>query len=124
MLFFALKMEYTQKEPLLVTFVYDNQEIINHCNTHLQYIIPYQNKTVKLEYDVTEQIYCTTSKYKLKLSYHWVKCHQDDNNTPTEELSIVAQLNVERDRLAGEFQRDHGKFRPLVFYYQVVWLCC
>ena len=70
-------------------FVSDNQELINCYNTHLQYIIPYPNETVKSEYDVTEQIYCTASKYKLKLSYHWVKGHQDDN-TPTEELSIEA----------------------------------
>ena len=49
----------------------------------------------------------------MKSSYHWVKVHQDDN-TPTNELSIVAQLNVEADRLAGDLQRDHGKFRPLI----------
>ena len=100
--FFALTMENTLKEPLLVTFVSDNQELINRCNAHLQYIIPYPNDTVKLEYNVMEQIYCTASNYKLKPSYHWVKGHQDDN-TPTEELSIVAQLNVEADSLAGEF---------------------
>ena len=111
--FFALIMEYTQNKPLLLTFVSNNQELINCCNAHLQYIIPYPNETVKLEYNVMEQIYCTPSKYKLKPSYHWVKGHQDDN-TSTEELPIVAQLNVEADRLAGEFQRDHGKFRPLV----------
>ena len=33
---------------------------------------------------------------------------------PTKELSIAAQLNVEADRLAGDFQQDHGKFRPIV----------
>ena len=48
-----------------------------------------------------------------KLWYYWVKGHQDDN-TPTEELSIVAQLNVEVDILTGEFQKYHGEFRPLI----------
>ena len=111
--FFALMVEYTKSGLLMVTFVSDNQELINRCDAHLQYIIPYLNKTVKSEYDVTEQMYCTALIYNLKPSYHWVKGHQDDN-TSTEELSIVAQLNVEADRLAGEFQKDHGKFRPLV----------
>ena len=100
--FFALIMKYTQKESLSITFISNNPELINCCNTHLQYIIPYLNETIKSEYDITEQIYCTASKYKLKLSYHWVKGHQDDN-TLTKELSIMAQLNVEADRLEGEF---------------------
>ena len=111
--FFALIKEYTGKELSSITFVSDNQELINRYNAHLQYIIPYPNETIKSEYNVTEQIYITASKYELKSSYHWVKGHQDDN-TPTQELSIVAQLNVDSNRLAGDFQQDHGKFRPLV----------
>ena len=67
---FALITEYTKNEPLTVSFVSKNQELINHCDTHLQYKIPYLNQTVKLEYNVTEQIYCTASKCNLKLSYH------------------------------------------------------
>ena len=111
--FFALISKYTKNEPLMVMFVSDNQELINRCDAHLQYKIPFPNETVKSEYDVTEQIYITASKYKLKPSYHWVKGHQDDN-APTNELSIVAQLNVEADRLAGDFQQDYGKFRSLL----------
>jgi len=110
---FALIKEYTGRNLSSITFVSDNQELINRCNAHLQYVIPYPNETVKSEFDVTEQIYITASKYKLKPSYHWVKGHQDDN-APTNELSIMAQLNVEADRLAGDFQRDHGKFRPII----------
>ena len=107
--FFALITKNMKNEPLTVTFVSNNQELINCCDAHLQYKIPFLSKTVKLEYNVTEQIYCTVLKYNLKPSYHWVKGHQDDN-TPTKELSIVAQLNVEADRLAGEFQKHHGNF--------------
>ena len=106
--FFTLIKEYTKKDLSSITFVSDNQELINRCNAHLQYIIPYPNETIKSEYDVTEQIYITASKCELKSSYHWVKGHQYDN-TPTQGLSIVAQLNVEANRLAGDFQRDHGK---------------
>ena len=73
--FFALISKYTKNEPLTVTFVSDNQELINRCDSHLQYKIPFPNKTIKSEYDVTEQIYCSASKYNLKSSYHWVKGH-------------------------------------------------
>ena len=87
--FFALIKEYTEKDLSSITFVSDNQERINRCNAPLQYIIPYPNETIKSEYDVTEQIYITASKYELKSSYHWVKGHQEDSS-PTQELSIVA----------------------------------
>ena len=68
--FFALIAEYTNRELSSLMFVSDNQELINRCNAHLQYIIPYPNETIKSEYNVTEQIYSTASKYNLKPSYH------------------------------------------------------
>ena len=73
------------------------------------YKIPFSNETVKSEYGVTEQIYCTALKYNLKSSYHLVKGHQD-NNTHIKKLSIVAQWNVEAARLTGEFQKHHSEF--------------
>lgn len=76
---------------------------------HLECIIPFPNETIKAKYDVTEQIYCTVTTYKLDASYHWVKGHQDDH-TPVEELPIAAQLNVESDKLAGIYQEEHRKF--------------
>ena len=42
-----------------------------------------------------------------------MKGHQD-NNIPTKELSIMVHLNVEAGRLAGEFQKHHSEFWPLV----------
>ena len=47
--FFALIKEYTEKDLSSITFVSDNQELINRCNAHLQYIIPYPNETIKSE---------------------------------------------------------------------------
>ena len=87
--FFALISEYTNNQLLTVTFISDNKELISRCDAHLQYKIHFPNKTIKSEYNSTEQIYCTALRYNLKASYHWVKGHQD-NHTPTKELSIVA----------------------------------
>ena len=44
----------------------------------------------------------------------YVKGHQDDQ-TPYERLPLMAQLNVDADRLAGEFQRECGAQRPFTF---------
>ena len=44
----------------------------------------------------------------------YVKGHQDDR-TPYERLPLMAQLNVDADRLAGEFQRECGAQRPFTF---------
>jgi hypothetical protein len=70
-------------------------------------------KTLRSEYDVTEQIYRTQAAYNIKATFYWVKGHQD-NNQAYEELPLEAQLNIDADELAGEFQEEYGKFRPLV----------
>tara|TARA_B110001452_G_C14969621_1_gene338990 strand:+ start:113 stop:310 length:198 start_codon:yes stop_codon:yes gene_type:complete len=41
-----------------------------------------------------------------------VKGHQDNNANA--ELSIEALLNIEADRLAGDFQEREGENRPIV----------
>ena len=94
--FFALISEYINKGPLTITFVSDNEELINLCDADLQYKIQFPNETIESEYNVTKQNYCTALKYNLKASYYWVKGHQDDH-APTKELLIVAQLNIEAD---------------------------
>lgn len=46
------------------------------------------------------------------------KGHQDDNANA--ELSIEAQLNIEIDCLAGDFQEKEGRSRPIVSMFP----CC
>ena len=41
-----------------------------------------------------------------------MKGHQDNNANA--ELSIEALLNIEADRLAGDFQEQEGENRPIV----------
>ncbi len=62
---------------------------------------------------VTEQIYKTQTASKIIPTYRWVKGHQDNNKTKA-ELPLEAQLNIEADELAGEFQTSEGMFRPIV----------
>ena len=44
----------------------------------------------------------------------YVKGHQDDKKT-YDRLPLMAQLNVDADRLAGKFNKDHGARCPLSF---------
>ena len=47
----------------------------------------------------------------LKLEH--IKGHQDSTRA-YERLPILAQLNVDADALANQYQRDHGTHRPTV----------
>jgi hypothetical protein len=90
-----------------------NAELIRRFRAHLQYKEPFPNETLQSEYDVTEQIYRTQATHNIKATFYWVKGHQDKNKT-YEELPLEAQLNINADELAGEYQDEYGKFRPLV----------
>jgi hypothetical protein len=81
---------------------------------HKHYNEPYRNEALKSEFDVTEQIYRTTKSYGIQATYRWVKGHQD-KETAYVDLPLEAQLNVDADKFAGEFQAENRKFRPMVF---------
>jgi hypothetical protein len=91
----------------------DNADLIRRCKAHLHYKEPFPNETLELEYDVTEQIYRAQAAYNIKATFYWVKGHQD-NNKAFDELPLEAQLNIDADELAGKFQDEYGKFRPLI----------
>jgi hypothetical protein len=47
----------------------------------------------------------------------YVKAHQDDR-VAYDCLPLMVQLNVDADRLAGKYNREHGASRPLAFMAQ------
>jgi hypothetical protein len=87
--------------------------LIRRLKVHKHYDACFPNETLKSEFDVTEQIYRTTTTYGIKSTYKWVRGHQD-KNTAYDDLELEAQLNVGADKYAGDFQPAKGKFRPLV----------
>jgi hypothetical protein len=113
-MFIALIIKYLEVEPMKIVFISDNLELIKRLKAHKHYTEPYPNETLKSEFDVTEQIYRTTESYGIIASYKWVKGHQD-KNTAYMDLNLEAQLNVDADKFAGDYQLDQGKFRPMVF---------
>ena len=44
------------------------------------------------------------------VTWQYVQGHQD-RNKPYEELCVMAQLNVDADRKAAQFQAEHGEYR-------------
>ena len=113
-MFIALMTKYLDLEHLKIIFISDNSELIRRLKVHKHYDDPYPNETLKSEFDVTEQIYKTTSIYGIDATYSWVRGHQD-KHTAYIDLPLEAQLNVDADKFAGDFQMTKGKFRPLVF---------
>lgn len=112
-LFIAILTKYLKMNIFNVICIADNAELIRRCKAHKQYKEPYPNETLRSEFDVTEQIYMTQHNNNINATFKWVKGHQDKKKKK-EELSLEAQLNIEADALAGEFQESYGKFRPLV----------
>ncbi|OEU11291.1 hypothetical protein FRACYDRAFT_246405 [Fragilariopsis cylindrus CCMP1102] len=98
---------------LNVLFISDNDELIKRCNAHKHYNDPFPNETLRSEYDVTEQIFSTINDSQIKAKYKWVKGHQDSAKA-YDDLSLEAQLNVDADALAGEYQEGKRQFHPMV----------
>jgi hypothetical protein len=63
----------------------------------------YVNVTLAPDWDIVEEIVSTLKRFPVTPSFSHVKGHQDDV-TAYADLSLEAQLNVEADALAGEFQ--------------------
>ena len=55
----------------------------------------------------------TLREFDIVSTYRHVKGHQDDA-TPFEALSLLAQLNVEADKHAGAFRLQFGEYRPII----------
>ena len=72
---------------------------------------PYTSTTLSPKIKVTEQIYLINKSNKLRPFYSWIQGHQD-NNKEKEELPLLAQLNIEADKIAGDFQHTNGHYRP------------
>jgi hypothetical protein len=108
-MFIALIKNYLEIETMKIVFISDNSELIRRLKVHKQYNESYPNETLKSEFDVTEQIYRKTTTYGIHSTYKWVRGHQD-KNVAYDNLVLEAQLNVDADKYAGDFQHANGKF--------------
>jgi hypothetical protein len=112
-MFIALIKHYLKIETMKIVFILDNSELIRRLKVHIQYDEPYPNETLKSEFGATEQIFRTTTTYDIHSIYKWVRGHQD-KNAAYDNLVLEAQLIVDADKYAGDFQLANGKFGPIV----------
>ena len=114
-IFIALLQQYRGETitPVKVQYTSDNLELIQRDLKHTRYRDSYPNVTLTAEYDVTEQIFLTNQSNQIEATYSWVRGHQDQYRN-TSELSLEAKLNIEADKLAGDFQQQYGTHFPIV----------
>ena len=94
-----------QKKKMEAQYVSNNLELVRRGREHQGYVDSYANTTLRAEYNLTEQIYVINQENTITAHYSWVKGHQG-NTKNNDELSLLAQLNVEADALARKFQED------------------
>lgn len=90
-------------EPAVVDFEISPPEII-------------PSTTLFADWDVLTEIKHTLLQYIQLPTIEHVKGHQD-RKIKYDDLSLLAQLNVDADKAAGEFQDQHGKYRPHVIRF-------
>ena len=68
----------------------------------------YSNQTMVLDWDVLTMIEQTLNNHLCSLDIAHIKGHQDDEEL-YESLSLLAQLNVDADKIAKQYQHKHGQ---------------
>ena len=114
-LFIALIAKYSKRANIKIVYVSDNLELINRNKEHLNYTDPYPNDTLAAEFNITQQICLTNQTYNIKASFQHVYGHQDTRSRG--KMSAEAILNVEADRLAGEYQDELGAYSPITHIF-------
>ena len=113
--FIALMAKHRNRKDIKIVYISDNLELIRRSKEHSNYTSPYPNNTLSAEYDITEQIYLMNKTYMINATFQHVYGHQDTRSRG--KMSIEAILNVEADRLAGEYQDELGAYSPITLMY-------
>ena len=99
--------------PFTGVLATDNTGLIDRVMAQNQITYPVPNAVFKPDWDVVQGIVETLRQTEVSATYVHVKGHQD-SKTPYEELSLLAQLNVDADQYAGEYRTQYGMHRPVI----------
>jgi hypothetical protein len=107
-------LEYTGTTNLITgVFATDNTGLIARVESQIKIEYPVLNSVFKSDWDIVEAIVQTIRIAPIQATFEHVKGHQDDD-IPVGELDLLAQLNVEADKYAGDHRSTHGEYRPLI----------
>ena len=96
-------------DPVKLTTVADNKELIDRCNDHTNYKDIYPNVTNRGENDVTKQVWASLQMEPLVSVFEWEPGHQDRKKLVS-LLLFCARMNILADKLAGEYNATCDKF--------------
>ena len=91
----------------------DNTGLIDRVTAQTQVKYPVPNAVFKPDWDVVQAICDTQKLFSISVEYVHVKGHQD-KEVQFDDLDLLAQLNVEADRYAGEYRLEFGEHRPII----------
>jgi hypothetical protein len=89
------------------TFITDNKGLLMRIVQRCQYSVNYATATLAPDWDLLEQIYDAIQDLSISPKFEHVKGHQGDT-VAYAKLSLPAQLNVDADHEAGNFQWNHA----------------
>jgi hypothetical protein len=91
----------------------NNLGLITRLDKFLPYPDPFPNVTLQPDWDVTNEILVTLQAMPIQTIFAHVKGHQDDH-CPYDSLPLEAQLNVDADYEAGQYQMQNPAQRPMI----------
>jgi hypothetical protein len=99
--------EYCGSEPIGTAMFCDNLALVNRVLKRVRCTRWYPNETISSDWDVIQAIISSLQTFSQCPHIQHVKGHQDDT-TPYARLSLEAQLNIDADAAATEFQDAFG----------------
>jgi hypothetical protein len=102
--------EFCGSPPLGSSLYCDNLALVNRIDKRLRCKRWYPNETISSDWDVVQAIIATLQTFEKCPEIQHVKGHQDDH-VPYDRLPLEAQLNVDADAAATEFQETYGRSR-------------
>jgi hypothetical protein len=90
----------------------DNTGLIARVTSQSKLRYSFPSPTFKSDWDIFESIVQTVRASHIHITLEHVRGHQD--TTQAEELYLLAQLNVEADKYAGDFRFRQGEYCPII----------
>jgi hypothetical protein len=104
-------MQYTPNTFAPIGLLCDNDALakkVEKLRNSTRSVFP--NDTLAPSWDVLQRITKNLQQFKEASSLWWIPSHQDDK-TPIEQLPPDARLNIQADKLAGQFQQQSPHHR-------------
>ena len=111
--FLVRLFEFCSSEPRCSKVYCDNLGLITKILSRQNCTTWYPNETITSEWDLIQNIVSSLQIFPTPPMIVHVKGHQDDH-LPYDQLPLEAQLNVDADAAATEYQTLHGAHRPVV----------